>query len=324
MSAPAAVRDRTSGPAARFATSAMGSPLRLVVVGAGATAAWRAVRDEFEAADRAMSRFRDDSDLTTLHRVVGDAEVPSVDRRLVRAIVAADRAGRITGGRFDARVLGALERLGDRGVSRGPAAARPDADPASRGRLGVPGRLADRSGPGRVRLASPVDLGGIGKGLALRWAARRLDRLGLRDFLLDAGGDLVARGTSPDDEPWRVGIEDPTGASEPLAVVELGHGAMTTSSIRRRRWVHAGRQVHHLVDPATGRPAAGGLLAVTIAGPDPAWSEVWSKALFIAGARRIAEEARRRGFAAWWVRTDGSLEMTAAARQRTIWVTGEV
>lgn len=305
---------------------AMGSPLRLDVVGAGATAGWRAVRDEFAAADRAMSRFREDSDLTSLHRVGGDGELPTVDRRLVRAIVAADRAGRLTDGRFDARVLAALERLGDRGVGRGPIAPEPGADPAPDGSVAVPdrpGRLAARLAPDRIRLVSPIDLGGIGKGLTLRWAARDLERLGIRDFLLDAGGDLVARGTSPDAGPWRIGIEDPTGADEPLAVVELGDGAMATSSIRRRRWVHEGRTVHHLVDPMTGAPADGGLLAVTVAGPDPAWSEVWSKALFIAGARRIATEARQHGFAAWWVRGDGIVGMTAAARQRTLWVAGE-
>ena len=80
---------------------------------------------------------------------------------------------------------------------------------------------------------------------------------------------------------------------------------------------------YHLVDPATGEPADGGLLAVTVAAADPAWAEVWSKALFIAGHRRIADEARTRGLAAWWMDEDGRFEMTPAARQRTTWVAGE-
>jgi thiamine biosynthesis lipoprotein len=95
---------------------------------------------------------------------------------------------------------------------------------------------------------------------------------------------------------------------------------MCTSSIRLGRWQDAGgRQVHHLIDPATGEPGGGGLVSVTVAGPDPAWSEIWSKALFIAGARAIAAEARGRGLAAWWIDEDGLVSMTPAARASTIW-----
>ena len=84
-----------------------------------------------------------------------------------------------------------------------------------------------------------------------------------------------------------------------------------------------GRVVHHLLDPRTGEPANDGLLAVTVAGADPAWAEVWSKALYLAGRPVIAGEARSRGIAAWWITDDGALEMTPAARALTIWVASE-
>ena len=61
------------------------------------------------------------------------------------------------------------------------------------------------------------------------------------------------------------------------------------------------------------------IAAVTVAGPDPAWAEVWSKALFLAGRRGIGLEARRRGIAAWWVESDGASGMTPAARATTSW-----
>lgn len=81
--------------------------------------------------------------------------------------------------------------------------------------------------------------------------------------------------------------------------------------------------VHHLIDPATGEPAGAGLLAVTVLWPDPAWAEVWSKTLFLAGKDGIAVEARRRGLAAWWSDSSGRLEMTPAARMLTTWVRDE-
>ena len=90
-------------------------------------------------------------------------------------------------------------------------------------------------------------------------------------------------------------------ATDPLAVVALRDGAIATSSIRRQRWTTDGGERHHLVDPRTGEPADGGLLAVTVAAADPAWAEVWSKALFVAGRAAIPGEARAHGLAAWWV-----------------------
>jgi thiamine biosynthesis lipoprotein len=256
-----------------------------------------------------------DSEITALTQA-GPAASCVVGRRLRVALIAADRATRVTSGAFDPRIAGRLEAWGTGGVALGLTATDDG--------LGAPERVVEAGRHGTIRVPYPVDLGGIGKGLALRWASDRLGQLGIDRFLLDAGRDLVVRGLAPDAVPWRIGIEDPGGGDQPVAVVELGAGAIATSSLRRGRWRdERGILRHHLIDPRTGAPADGGLLAVTVAASDPAWAEVWSKALFVGGGREIAARARARGLAAWWIADDGTIEMTAAARQRTIWVAGE-
>lgn len=322
----------------------MGSPLRLTValapppgrprdddtVDAAIDAAWAVVIREFEAAEAAMSRFRDDSALTRLNRA-GAAGLMSVPGRLRSALVLADRARRVTAGRFEPRIVDALERLGFAAASQ---RSTPRSGEGTRPAAGTdPDRVVDLDArTGRLALPVPVDLGGLGKGLGLRWAAGPL-RTSLRErigpvalgALLEAGGDLVVDGLAGPGEPWRVGIEDPAGGVGPVAVVSLdGHAAIMTSSVRLgRRTGSDGHAVHHLVDSRTGAPGGDGLAAVTVAGQDPAWCEIWSKALFLEGRGGIAAVARRRGLAAWWVTTDGTVEMTAAARQRTTWVAGE-
>jgi thiamine biosynthesis lipoprotein len=303
---------------------AMGSPLRLQVAGGPPAtivdAAWSAITDEFELTEQALSRFRTTSEVHRVRLADGHAAAPS--RRLVAALSAADRARRITDGRFDPRVLHVLERLGSRPLEV------PGSRSAERAETGGPILRRDgRQGP--VNVPVPVDFGGIGKGLALRWAARRaVAVIGERPFLLEAGGDIVGRG-APGPDGWRVGIEDPRPSSadgERLVVLELppAGGAVATSSVRRARWRDPdGRLVHHLIDPRTGEPGGEGLLAVTVQAGDPAWSEVWSKALFLAGDRGIVALARSRGLAAWWVTTEGAVEMTPAARLRTVWVAAE-
>jgi thiamine biosynthesis lipoprotein len=272
---------------------------------------------EFEACDAAMSRFRGSSEITELNRSAFDGAPRSISRRLRQALVACDRAHRMTDGRFDPRVLKDLERLGDRGA---PIA---EGETATASAPRASERMVDFAASERAQVSRPIDLGGIGKGLALRWATAGIRRMGVSSFLLEAGGDLVTAGRPPDSRSWRIGLEDPGGNDEPLAVIAAADVAVATSSTRRRRWQVEDRLVHHLIDPRTGEPGGAGLRAVTVAGPDPAWAEVWSKALFLDGAAGIAALARRRGLAAWWVLDDGSLEMTAAARIRTIWVRDE-
>lgn len=302
---------------------ALGSPLRLTVAGDVdarlVDAAWDDVQDEFRAVDRAMSRFRGDSELTELHRRGGSAPAPSP--RLRRALAAAERARRVTGGRFDPRVIRALERLGS------PAPIQPWSGPEGAPRFGS--ALVHHVGrSAALQLEAPVDLGGIGKGLALRWAAARVaarfGSAGATGFLIDGGGDLVAHGLAGE-EPWALGIEDPTGADQPVAAVRVGDGwALATSSIRLARWQAAdGRTVHHLIDPISEEPAGPGLQAVSVSFPDPAWAEVWSKALFVEGQSGIGALARSRGLAAWWIDEDGELSMTPAARAMTFWVRTE-
>lgn len=306
---------------ARFAGRAMGSPLALTVVGLGSGAArraWEMVAADIEQTEASISRWRAESGLSRLNSSAGSGRWAAVDRRLFTLLAASSRAQRLSGGRFDARVISRLEALGEQaGVPLPPA----------------PNSVGDDSPwmvPGDQRrtlqLHVPVDSGGIGKGLALRWALaalRRADLLG-HGVLLEAGGDLVASGEAPGAGPWQIGIENPADSDAPLAVISVSGGAVATSSTAVRRWTTSdGRAVHHLIDPSTGEPGGDGLVAVTVAAADPAWAEVWSKTLFLAGSRLIGDEARRRGLAAWWVEADGSLHLTPAARPRTAWTSAD-
>jgi thiamine biosynthesis lipoprotein len=280
--------------------------------------------------DLALSRFRDDSELTALNRLAGSDGVALVSWRLRTMLAAIHRAGRLTGGRFDASVLDALEQIGEHGadLAAGPAAqAAPD--------VGADGAVhlisAATSRASLVRIpARPVDSGGIGKGLALRWAAAAaIDALPAGSGLLvDAGGDIAGAGEPPAEGFWRIGVDDPLAPpgvdGPPLAVCALATGGISTSSVSTRNWTAAdGRRVHHLLDPETREPARTGLISVTVAGPDPAWNEVWSKALFLGGRESIGEEARARGLTAWWVDDRGRLGMTPAARVRSAWIAEE-
>lgn len=296
----------------------MASPLRLSCVGGSGRAA-EAARDaawlEMDAAEAVLSRFQASSALSGANGLAGSGVWFEAPDRLRSMLATSYRAWRMTDGRFDPRVVTVLEQIGERAGVPLPEA------------WGGGERWLERDGRrARFRLSAPVDSGGIGKGLGLRWAlaaARRASR-GVAGMLLDAGGDVAVSGRGPDGGAWSIGVEDPVQPGELMATVALREGAIATSSVAIRSWNHDGRRVHHLIDPRTGASAETGLLAVTVALPDPAWAEVWTKALFLAGRPAIGDEARARGLSAWWVEEDGSFHMTPAARMQTTWIRHEV
>ena len=281
-------------------------------------------REVFARVESACTRFDPDSPLMRANASPGRWHV--VPQECADAVREAGRAHLETGGVFDPRVLDALLRLGyDRtlpfargtvelaGASMAVAAARPRWRPRTE-------RRGDRH---RIHLdGTPVDLGGIGKGLAVGWAWERLREAG-DSVMVDAGGDCMFSGPGPDGDGWHVGVEDPLGGEPPLAVLVLADAGCATSSIRVRRWKLDGRTVHHLIDPRTGESGGGGLLAVTVIHPDTAWAEVWSKTLFLAGPAEIAGVAAIRDLAAVWVEADGTLRLSAAAGPLVLWTAAD-
>ena len=266
---------------------------------------WQAL-EVFSHVEQVCSRFRPASALSRCNARPGIWHRAPAMLRL--AMEEAHRAHAETDGAFDPRVHDRLVELGySRSFAAGPDAGPQESAAASpAGLIGStePWRPRQSRRLGLVHLdGRRIDLGGIGKGLALRWAAEAMKR-SATDYLIDAGGDLVASG-SPGDGGWRVGIESPDGDDGPVAVLEVHDVAVATSSVRIRCWTAGQRQVHHLIDPRTGQPGGEGLLSVTVVGSDPAWSEVWSKALFLAGEEGIAGLAEQRKVAALWVPTNG-------------------
>ncbi len=177
---------------------------------------------------------------------------------------------------------------------------------------------------GAVRVGEePIDLGGIGKGCAVRWAAQILTGAG-DSALLEAGGDVMALGAGPNGDGWMISVEDPFGASDPVAVLRLVDLAVATSSVRIRSWVVDGEQVHHLIDPRTRRPAQSFLRAVSVVHEDPALAEVWSKSLFIAGRHQIRKLSDDAGLASLWVDVDGRVTTSRAMRDHVAWQVANV
>ena len=128
------------------------------------------------------------------------------------------------------------------------------------------------------------DSGGLAKGL---FGDILAGILALHEsFAVDCGGDVRLGGTAA--TPRLVNVASPFDGSV-LHSFELSAGAVATSGIGRRSWIYAGgRPAHHMLDPATGRPAFTGIVQVSAIAPSAVEAEVLAKTALLRGPARAA------------------------------------
>ncbi|WP_042380560.1 FAD:protein FMN transferase [Streptacidiphilus melanogenes] len=266
--------------------------------------ALRLLHAELAAIDAACSRFRADSELSRVNAAAGAAVV--VGPLLAEALDVAWQAAAESGGLVDPTVGASVIGLG---YDRTFASLRPE-------QLGAP---ATSPAPGyrnveweparrRVRLpaGSALDLGATAKAWAADRAAQRIAAAVRCGVLVNLGGDLSVAGGTPAGG-WRVSVADDHRAPAPDSpVVAVHSGGLATSGSVARAWQRAGRRVHHIVDPRTGRNPAACWRTVTVAAPSCVAANTSATAAMILGPEAPAA-LRHAGLPARLVREDGGV-----------------
>lgn len=136
-----------------------------------------------------------------------------------------------------------------------------------------------------------IDLGAIGKGYAARRASEILSMQGFRHFIVDIGGnlsivDIDSMATAS--VPTSVDVRDPRHPERTIGQIAVRSGGVSTSGDYERCFFINGIRYHHLLDPATGRPARD-LISVTIVTNDAESADALSTAVFVLGRKKGAE-----------------------------------
>jgi thiamine biosynthesis lipoprotein len=183
-------------------------------------------------------------------------------------------------------------------------------------------RMADLTiGSATVSSRNPavqLDLGGYAKGRALDDAVAILKKWGIKNALVNIGGNVIALGAHGD-RPWRLGIQHPRKPGT-LATLDLRDGeAVGTSGDYQRFFEADGRRYSHLIDPRTGFPATGmQSVTVLVAGEQAGTrSDALSKPLFIDGATQLGNRAAQLGVADYLaVDSAGQIHASPAMKAR--------
>jgi len=300
----------------RIAGDTMGTTYEVVVTHRSANLSRPAIQSAVDAVlaevNGHLSGWDPQSELARFNAASGTDWIPA-SVLLVEAVDEAQAVSRASGGAFDVTV-GPLVRAWGFGAGATESAAAPAPAELERMRASVGYRnLESRRRPPALRKNAGtlhVDLDGIAPGVAVDRIAERLEALGVRDYLVELGGEVRARGRSPADRPWRVAVEAPlAGERRPYALVELdGMGVSTSGDYRDFRDV-GGRRLSHTIDPRTAAPVTHGLASVTVLHPSTATADAWATALVVLGPEEGMALARRLDLAALFITRspDGSL-----------------
>jgi thiamine biosynthesis lipoprotein len=285
------------------------------------------VESFFGEVEAELSRFRPDSGLSRLNASAGEGPQP-VSAMLSAVLRMALEMRVSTDGIFDPTVLPALKAAGydrsfelvrarrDEAAGSGSQATTGRAEVARRDVASVLLNTSQRTV--ELPVGVQIDLGGIAKGWTVDRAVGLLGAWGAA--LVDAGGDIRAT-AAPGGEPWPVAIEDPFHPDTDVVVVRLNDEAIATSSTLRRNWQIGGRQMHHLIDPRTGRPGESELVSASVVAPTTVRAEVAAKVALILGRDEGRAFIEKSGLDALFVDRDGRLE--TVGRERFEPVAGE-
>ncbi len=153
-----------------------------------------------------------------------------------------------------------------------------------------------------------LDLGGVGKGYASDKVAELLGALGVGSALVNLGGNVLAYGTRPDGEPWRIGIRDPEGdASSYFIVVDVSDSTVITSGGYQRYIEKDGVRYHHILNSETGYPYETDILSATVISSSGTLGDMLSTTLFAEGSDKAMASARAFGVRCILLLEDGSV-----------------
>lgn len=216
--------------------------------------------------DLAMSPFRPDSELSRFN--LADAGWHEASDDFVAVTAEALRIATLTDGAFDPSV--------------GPDVGRYGFGPIGGRRAGGFGGFAtDAAAISKADPLLTLDLCGIAKGFALDLMATRIAAAGYLDFLVELGGEVVARGTDATGAPWRIGISNPLGGLH--TVIDAKGLAVATSGDAVNVYEVGGRRYSHIIDPATDQPVVNQVASVSVLAPTAVTADALATALMVMG-----------------------------------------
>lgn len=253
----------------------------------------QSILEKLEAINRSMSTYEKNSEISRFNAANDvDRSIPISDD-FYRVLLTAKGIYSITAGAWDGTVEPIVDLWGFGPAGSRTTAPKVPALPEIRKRLSTIGFdkldiYSDKTLRKKSAFLS-LDLNSIAKGYAVDQLAELLKENDFDDFLVEIGGETVARGVKKDGRPWRVGINVPrsdAAADSVYRVVILHNNALATSGDYRSFFEIDGVRYSHVFDPRTGYPVSNGVVSASVIARTCAFADGLATALMVMGTTR--------------------------------------
>lgn len=265
---------------------------------------------ELKRVDSSLSVFNQLSTISAINAGTSSR----ADAMLYEVLTKAQKVSEATNGAFDVTVMPLVNAWGF-GFKKGifPTDAQVD---SLRAIVGF--RKISLSTDSIISKSDPrimIDCGAIAKGYSVDRVAHILREHGVRNYMVEIGGEVVTKGRNPKGTPWQIGVNRPVDKTNSESgtlqtVLSLENSALATSGNYNNYYERNGRKYAHTIDPRTGRPVQHSLLSATVIAPDCATADAYATAFMVLGldeAKKILQS--RKELKAFLIFTDGNGEL---------------
>jgi len=277
----------------------------------------QAIVSELDRLDAMLSTYRPDSALERFNRSKQTGPV-KVDPEIVKLVDAAREVSVASRGCYDLTIKPLFDLWGF--SSNAPAVLDASAIDKLRKQTGF--TLLETASPTELRKAVPdlqVDLSSIAQGYSVGQVANVMESAGVRNYLVEIGGEMKTRGHKPDGTSWTIAIEKPVAGDRAIEkVLTISRDApmsVMTSGTYRHYFDDQGKRYSHVLDARTGRPVTHTTVSVTVLDDNPTKADAWSTALLCLGDEEGVTAANQAGIAALFIKEndDHFVEKTTSA-----------
>ncbi len=131
-----------------------------------------------------------------------------------------------------------------------------------------------------------LDFGGVAKGYIIDKISDFLKLKGIKNFMVNIGGDIYVSGKNPKNSKWVIGIQHPRIYNEIVTKFEITNKSIVTSGDYERFFFYNGKRYHHIINPKTGLPVWNGIVSVTIIADSALIADILSTSVFLMGKEK--------------------------------------
>lgn len=243
--------------------------------------------EEIKRVEDVFSVYKDTSEISRINRLRKN-EKTRISDEVFNLIKKSIEVSKKTGGAFDITVKPLVDLWSKARKNN----KLPDEDEIKQALERTGREKIDLDGAGRAisfkKDGMALDLGGVAKGYATDRAIGILKQNGIKDAIVNSGGDMYCLGRKSKTELWNVGARDPRHKNKIFLEIKLEDMAIDTSGNYEKYFILNGKRLSHIIDPRTGYPIGDDVVSSSVIAPDSTTADMLATSLAILGNKALA------------------------------------